>query len=105
MSVRRKSRWRSQNLRHHKKRANQRAAKERKRLAALAAPMDPDVPQAAVPRGRPTGFRVTVECLEDGQRASFTAARGPFGLTISPTLAGRRVTCVLQYYVPERLAR
>jgi len=39
MTIRRKSRWRSENLRRHlRNRANQRAAKERIRRARLALP-------------------------------------------------------------------
>ena len=44
------------------------------------------------------GFRVTVECLEDGERASFTSTRLPWGLSVSPTLAGRKVSAVLRHY-------
>jgi|GEM_PF-3221590 hypothetical protein len=103
--VRRKSLHRSENLRRHlRKRANQRAAKECKRLArAFADPVLPDTSHCVMPRAKASGFRVTIECLDDGERVSFTAARGPFGLTISPTRAGRKVACVLANYLPANL--
>lgn len=89
-------------MKRWKHRANQRAAKERLRLdrAARAEPV-PDL--SHVPgrgRGR-CGFRVTIQCLEDGERVSFVAARGPFGLTVSPTLAGQKVAAVLAHYEPR----
>lgn len=102
MKVRRKSLWRSENTkRHFRKRANQRAAKERKRLERLARdePM-PDMSHVIMPRLKPSGFRVTVECLDDGQRVSLTASRLPWGLSVSPTMAGRKVAAVLRYYQP-----
>lgn len=100
MTVVRKSLWRGQN----RKRANQRAAKERKRLErALREEPLPDLSHCPpMPRGKPTGFRVTIECLDDGERVSFTTARGPYGLTVSPTLAGQKVACVLANYMPEK---
>lgn len=89
-------------------RANQRAAKERKRLARVASeePM-PDMSHCPPlsSHSRPTGFRVSITCLEDGERVSFVAARGPFGLTISPTLAGRKVACVLANYTSMTTAK
>lgn len=102
MTIRRKSRWRSENLRRHlRNRANQRAAKERIRRARLARPAPmPDTSHVVVPRCRPSGFRVTITCLDDGERVSFTAHRGPWGLTVSPTLAGRKVATILREYRP-----
>jgi hypothetical protein len=102
MRIRQKSRWRSKNLRRHlRKRANQRAAKERLRLARAARtePM-PDCSHVILPRLKPSGFRVSITCLDDGERVTFTGARGPFGLTVSPTLAGRKVAAVLANYRP-----
>lgn len=102
MKVRRKSRWRSENVaRHFRKRANQRAAKERKRLERLARdePL-PDTSRVVLPRLKPSGFRVTIECLDDGQRVSLTVARLPWGLSVSPTLAGRKVAAVIANYQP-----
>lgn len=46
------------------------------------------------------GFRVTIECMDDGSKSSFIALRTPFGLTISPSNAGRKVACVLKNYNP-----
>ena len=83
--------WRSKNTK--------RAAKERHRLACAA--MDdprPDTAHVYEPRVKPAGFRVTITCLDDGARVSFTSRRLPWGLTISPTLAGRKVATVLQHY-------
>lgn len=105
MNVRRKSLHRRKNCAHAKKRANQRAAKERKRLERAARDYDcaPDLADAArcqLPEGRGLRFRVTVECLTDGAKASFTTGEGPHGFTISPTLAARRVAVVLRHYRP-----
>lgn len=102
MTIRRKSRWRSENLkRHWRKRANQRAAKERLRQARAARPeIMPDVSHVRLHRLKPSGFRVSVACLDDGARVSFTAARGPWGLSVSPTAAGRKVAAVLANYQP-----
>lgn len=103
MPIRRKSRWRSENLRRHlRKRANQRAAKERLRheRAARTEPM-PDTSHVVLPPRRPSGFRVQITCLDDGERVSFTAFRTPWGdLTVSPTLAGRKVSAVMANYAP-----
>ena len=105
MKVRRKSLWRSKNVaRRFKQRAQMRAAKERKRLARVAReePM-PDTSHVCVHRGKPSGFRVVITCLDDGERVQFTAARSPWGaLLISPTLAGRKVAAVLQHYTPAK---
>lgn len=104
MTVRRKSRWRSENLRQHlRKRANQRAAKERLRLALLAKGVPlPDMSHVKIPRAKPSGFRVQITCLDDGERVSFTAHRTPWGeLSLSPTMAGRKVACVLANYQPK----
>jgi hypothetical protein len=43
-----------------------------------------------------------VRCLDDGARASFRSLRTPFGLSVSPTLAGKRVACVLREYAAEK---
>ena len=64
----------------------------------------PDTSHVTLPRLKPSGFRVTVECLDDGERASFTAARLPWGLSVSPTAAGRRVAAVMANYQPERMS-
>jgi len=85
--------------------ARMRAAKETKRVAGLTAePVMPDFSHCTVPIGKPSGFRVTIECLDDGERSSFTSFRSPWGdqeLSISPTLAGKKVAQVLTHYVPQ----
>lgn len=101
MTFVRKSRWRSLNQKRAKKRANQRAAKERKRIAsAINEPEPPHVGLVATPRAKPSGFRVTITCLDDGESVSFTSADTPLGLSISPTMAGRKVAAVLANYLP-----
>jgi hypothetical protein len=54
-----------------------------------------------LPRLPASGFRVQITCLDDGERVSFTARRDPWDrLTVSPTLAGRKVATVLREYRP-----
>lgn len=81
--------------------ANMRAAKERKRLEQLAAePAMPDRSHAWTPKALPPLFTVTIRC-RDGASASIRIHDGVFGgLSISPTLAGRKVACVLANYRP-----
>ena len=101
MKVRRKSLWRSKNImRRFRMRTNQRAAKERKRLERINQNESvPDLSNTFIPKLKPSGFRITVQCLDDGERVSFTSFRNPWGdLTISPTLAGQKVACVLSNY-------
>lgn len=88
-------------------RANQRAAKERKRIErTFREDTLPDMSHCPpMHGGKPTGFRVTIQCLDDGERVSFITARGPYGLTISPTLAGRKVACVLANYTSATNAK
>lgn len=70
MKVRRKSLWRSANSKRAKFRANQRAAKERKRLERLAAePVMPDMSHVWTPKALPPLFTVTIRC-RDGATAS-----------------------------------
>lgn len=107
MKVRRKSRWRSENIKRRLRfRANQRAAKERKRLerAAREEPM-PDTSHVRLPRAKPSGFRVVITCLDDGERVSFTAFRTPWGLSVSPTAAARKVATILRHYSPACVHR
>ena len=86
-----------------KKFAQMRAAKERLRIErANAEPQMPDTSHCEpMPKLKPRGFEVIVRCLDDGARSSFRALRTPFGLSVSPTLAGRRVACVMREYVAE----
>ena len=96
------NRKRMSDFRAHKF-ANMRAAKERIRLerAMRDEPM-PDNSHVCIPRIKPSGFRVTIECLDDGQRASFTSSRLPWGLSVSPTAAGKRVAVLLREYQPNK---
>ncbi len=81
--------------------AAKRAAKERKRMDRVNRDEpEPDLSHTPQPGRVASGFRVTIKCLDDGERVSFTAARTPFGLTISPTAAGRKVAAVLANYTP-----
>jgi hypothetical protein len=103
MKVRRKSRWRSENSKRAKKFANMRAAKERIRIARVARDdVRPDTSHVVLPRLKPSGFRVSITCLDDGERVSFTASRLPWGLSVSPTSAGRRVSAVLANYTSRK---
>ena len=77
MKVARKSLYRSKNGKLWKKRANQRAAKERKRLAQAAYSASPEYAEAMIAgaaefSGREmiatkrSGFRVIIICHDDG---------------------------------------
>ena len=71
-------------------------------LAARDEPM-PDLSRCpAMGRAQRSGFRVTVECLDDGERVSFKSSRLPWGLSVSPTAAGNRVAAVLSHYLPQK---
>lgn len=86
---------------NRKRLAQMRAAKERKRMARVARDESmPDTSGVFAPRVKPSGFRVTIECLDDGERASFTSYRLPWGLSVSPASAGRKVAAVLRHYQP-----
>ena len=93
--------WASYNRRRAKNRAADAARRRERaeqRLAEYTAVFTPGkVPKISRKRH---GFRVTVECLDDGARSSFVAERTPFGLTISPSIAARKVACVLKNYTP-----
>lgn len=81
--------------------ARMRAAKERIRIERLTAEIPlPDSSGCYVPKVKPSGFRVSIACLDDGERVSFITHRGPFGLTISPTTCARRVAMILKNYSP-----
>lgn len=100
MKVRRKSLWRSQNNKLAIKRRNQRAAKERLRLARVAreAPM-PETSAAWKGKASAPLFVVTIRC-RDGESVRLAVHELPWGLSVSPTLAGRKVAAVLQNYRP-----
>ena len=103
MKVRRKS--------IHRKRNNQRAAKTKMRLERVAHATLPEYTDTMIVNAakfskremlatRRSGFRVIIICHDDGQRVQFDAMNTPYGLTISPTLAGRKVATVLANYKP-----
>ena len=94
-------RWAGYNRRRAKNRAAD-AARRRERAAerlagSVAAYQVPPAPKLS---RRRHGFRVTIECLDDGARSSFITLRTPFGLTIPPGLAAKKVACVLREYLP-----
>ena len=101
MKVRRKSLWRSQNNKLALKRRNQRAAKERLRLARAAMPdVMPDASNAPkFLRPKPL-FVVTVRC-RDGQSVKLRIYENPWGgITPSATNAARKVAEILKGYRP-----
>lgn len=94
----------------NRKRAKQRAAKARYRIARASADRSAEIEEAKLvrPDKRSAGllaFRVTVECLTDGEKASFTTTDTPHGLTVSPTLCGKRVSTLIQHYRPVKTFR
>lgn len=93
--------WASYNRRRAKNRAAD-AARRRERAEQRAAEYIAAFVPGKVPKisRKRHGFRVTVECLDDGTRSSFVSERTPFGLTISPSIAARKVACVLKNYTP-----
>ena len=93
--------WAGYNRRRAKDRAADAERRRERAAEKLAAAVDAyQVPQAPKLSHKRHGFRVTVECLDDGAKSSFVALRTPFGLTISPSNAGRKVACVLKNYNP-----
>ena len=102
----RKSLHRSKNGKLWKKRANQRAAKERHRIARADFAASPEYAEQLIagntpqPKRKHSEFRVTIEFLDDGERVQFTSFNGPHGLTVSPTLAGKKVSAILSFYKP-----
>ncbi len=92
--------------RRAKKFANMRAAKERLRMArAFAEPVMPDLSHCedilkGARRPKPSGFMITIRCLDDGESARLVIPRGPYGLIPSPTVALRRIGYVLKQYFP-----
>lgn len=93
--------WAGYNRRRAKDRAADAVRRRARAEEKLAAYVEAYVPGPAPKLSRKRrGFRVTVECLDDGSRSSFLALRTPFGLAIAPSLAGRKVACVLREYIP-----
>jgi hypothetical protein len=100
MKVRRKSLHRSTNAKRAKKFAAMRAAKERKRLAALTAPVEmPDTSHAYQPPHPKPLFVITIRC-RDGAFERVRIYDGIFGLSPSATAAARKVAAVLANYRP-----
>ena len=100
MTVRRKSLWRSQNSKRARKFANMRAAKERKRLARLAAePTQPEASHAYVPKRTPPLFTIAIRC-RDGERVRLAIHEGAHGLVPSATTAAKKIATVLMHYRP-----
>lgn len=105
MRVRRKSLHRSTNAKRAKKFAAMRAAKERKRLARLDAPVQmPDTSHAYQPLRLKPLFVITVRC-RDGATERLRIYEGPAGLHPAATLAGRKVAAVLANYRPAYAQR
>lgn len=101
MNVRQKSLWRSKNCKTWRKRANQRAAKERIRIErTLRDEPLPDTSHVMFPKTKPIGFEITIRCLDDGESVKLRTHRYPWGLSISPTACARRVAAVLAHYEP-----
>lgn len=93
--------WAGYNRRRAKDRAADASRRRAREAEKLAAYVEAFVPGKAPKLSRKRhGFRVTVECLNDGARSSFITLRTTFGLTIPPGLAARRVACVLREYTP-----
>ena len=93
--------WAGYNRRRAKDRAADAVRRRARAEEKLAAYVEAYVPGPAPKLSRKRhGFRVAVECLDDGVRASFITERTPFGLTISPSIAARKVACVLKNYTP-----
>ena len=91
---------------YNRRRAKDRAADAARRRARAAAKLATAVAAYQVPPGpklsrKRHGFRITVECLDDGARSCLVTLRTPFGLTIPPAIVGRKVACVLREYTTE----
>jgi len=104
MKVRQKSHWRSANNKRAKMFARMRAAKERKRLErAFRDEPAPDLSHVFTPPSPTPLFVVSIRC-RDGERVSLLIHELPHGLSVSPTLAGRKVAAVLANYRPKEFA-
>lgn len=87
--------------RRAKKFERMRAAKERIRVErALRDEPMPDTSHVTFPTPNPSGFEITIRCLEDGESVKLRTHRYPWGLSISPTECGRRIAAVLSHYKP-----
>lgn len=93
--------WAGYNRRRAKNRAADAASRRARAAEKLAAYVEAFEPGPAPKLSRKRhGFRVTVECLDDGARSSLITLRTPFGLTISPSDVSKCVACVLREYTP-----
>ena len=100
MTVRRKSLWRSQNSKRARKFSNKRAAKERKRMERLAAPVVmPKIQATPKPRRAKPLFVVTIRCRDGAHErlAIYDLFDRP---RPSPTTAAKKIATVLQHYRP-----
>lgn len=61
----------------------------------------PDASHVTIPKAKPSGFEITIRCLDDGERVSLRTVRLPWGLSMSPTNVAKRVAIVLREYTPE----
>ncbi len=100
MKVRRKSLWRSLNNKRAKFRANQRAAKECRRMERAA--REDHAPESSVtipPKPVPPLFVISIRC-RDGERVTLPIRETPFGLSTSATLAAQKIFHILSKYRP-----
>ena len=102
MKVRRKSLWRSKNDKHARKFANMRAAKERLRLARLAAPVEmPDTSATYQPPRLKPLFVITIRC-RDGACERLKIYDGAHGLHPSATATAKKIAVTLLHYRPAK---
>jgi hypothetical protein len=100
MKVRRKSLWRSKNNQAVRKFANMRAAKERKRIERLSLSLVlPDTSHLVAPKCARPLFTITIRC-RDGAVERLRIYERPFGLSISPTMVGRKIAAAVGNYRP-----
>lgn len=87
-------------MRKFRIRANQRAAKERLRMERAAREETmPDTAHVSKPRMQAAWARVRIY-FRDGTSAGFSTHETPFGLSVSPTLAGQKTAAILANHKP-----
>lgn len=87
-------------MKRAKKFANMRAAKERKRLARLSAERTmPDMAHVYDPKPSAPLFVITIRC-RDGARERLRIYERDGGLSISATMAGRKIAAAVAHYRP-----
>lgn len=89
------NRWRSENRALDRQR---RLEKQAERRSAYVAGYT--APKVVTPRKPKADFRIRIY-LPDGTSVGFSISRGPFGLTTSPTLAGRKVAAMDECQLAE----